>query len=134
MDAQHPFQKHTQFSIEVSAMSVSLGSLGLLANTVDLSNFAAEIRQYHAHPVSIYLIPFVLKRQLMTNLRPIKSGSGIVLGLFFPFCFFLICCSVRFPCILQHFGEKPKSKKQRAEKQRSIKAEKQKSKEAGKQK
>jgi hypothetical protein len=44
---------HTIFPFEVSAMSVSLGSLGLLANTVDLSNFAAEIRQYHAHPVSI---------------------------------------------------------------------------------
>ena len=49
--------KKLAFRIEVSAISVSLGLLGLLANTVDRSNFAAEIRQYHAHPISIYQKP-----------------------------------------------------------------------------
>jgi hypothetical protein len=71
------FKNTHNFPIEVSAMSVSLGSLGLLANTVDLSNFAAEIRQYHAHPVSIYLILFVLKRQLMTNVKHCKRQLGL---------------------------------------------------------
>ena len=51
----HSFRlKKLAFRIEVSAISVSLGLLALLASTVDRSNFAAEIRQYHAHPISIY--------------------------------------------------------------------------------
>ena len=73
----------------------------------------------------------------MTNLRPIKNGSGIVLGLFFPSCVFfdLLFCpfSVQFAAFWRK-TEKQKANSRAVEKQRSTKAEKQKSKEAGKQK